>query len=263
MKLTESNYHSPEANQKYMSTSQFKSFMECEARTMAELRGEYIRSPTPSMLVGSYVDAYFSGTLDQFRLNHPEIFNRDGTLKAAYQQAEQIIRRIEQDELFMKYMAGQQQVIKTGKIAGIPFKIKIDSLHVKKAIVDLKIMRDFKPIYVAEQGRLTFIEAWKYDLQGAIYQAVEGHKLPFIIAAATKEKEPDISLIEVSQNYLDTALEIVTREAPRFQAIKTGKIEPVRCEKCDWCRRTKKLTRLIQLDELADMEIGSREEFDQ
>ena len=62
--LTSENYYSPESNQGYMSASQFKSFLDCEARTLAELHGEYHRPSTEALLVGSYVDAYFEGTLD-------------------------------------------------------------------------------------------------------------------------------------------------------------------------------------------------------
>lgn len=39
--LTNENYFAPESSQSYMSVSQFKSFLDCEARTMAELNGEY------------------------------------------------------------------------------------------------------------------------------------------------------------------------------------------------------------------------------
>ena len=41
LKLTAENYYSREANQAYFSASQIKAFLECESRTMAELRGEY------------------------------------------------------------------------------------------------------------------------------------------------------------------------------------------------------------------------------
>ena len=39
-KITEENYFSPEINMAYMSTSQFKAFMDCEARALAEAKGE-------------------------------------------------------------------------------------------------------------------------------------------------------------------------------------------------------------------------------
>lgn len=240
--LTNETYFSPENNLKYMGCSQFKSFMKCEAAALAEVRGEYEREKTTALLVGSYVDAHFEGTLDIFRAKNPEIFKKNGELKAEYIQAEYIIERLERDPVFMKYMSGAKQVIKTGEIEGIPFKIKIDSYHPNKAIVDLKVMKDFEDIYIEEQGRVPFIEAWGYDIQGAIYQAIEGNNLPFIIAAATKEKEPNLDVTRITQPVLDVALQIVKSNVKRFADLKKGIGEPIRCEKCDYCKRTKILT---------------------
>ena len=106
---------------------------------------------------------------------YPNIFKKTLELKSDYIQAESIINRIERDKLFTEFMSGQKQVIMTGDIEGVPIKIKIDSLHPDK-IVDLKIMRDFEPIYKPEQGRLPWFEAWRYDLQGAVYQEVVRQK---------------------------------------------------------------------------------------
>jgi hypothetical protein len=131
---------------------------------------------------------------------------------------------------------------------GVPWKIKIDSLH-DKAIVDLKVMRDMEDVWVDGQGKISFIEAWGYDLQGAIYQAVTGGDIPFILAVATKEKpEPDIALIEIAQSILDTASEIIEVRIERFAKVKAGTEEPIRCEKCDWCKMTKKLTGVVRYE---------------
>ena len=207
MILTEQNYHTPAASTEYMGTSQYKAFRACQAAALASSRGEYVRERTTALLVGSYVDAHFSRTLDLFRAQNPEIFKRDGTLKAEYLQADEIISRIERDAVFMAYTAGHPQIIMTGEIAGVKFKAKPDFLHPER-IVDLKIMRDFEPIWSADEGRrVHWIEAWGYDIQGAIYQEVvyqnTGKRLPFIIAAATKEKSPDIGLFEIPQSRLD------------------------------------------------------------
>jgi hypothetical protein len=122
----------------------------------------------------------------------------------------------------------------------------MDSYHPGKAIVDMKIMRDFEPIWVDGQGKIPFVEAWGYDLQGAIYQGVEGNGLPFIIAGATKEKpEPDLALLGIPQESLDISLQIIGAKIDRFAAVKAGLEEPIRCEKCDHCKRTKKLTQIV------------------
>ncbi len=202
--LTRENYFDKENELKYFGSSQFKSFMKCEASTMARINGETEEETSTALLVGSYVDAHFEGTLDLFMAQHPEILKRDGSLKAEYTQANEIINRLERDEMFMKYMSGEKQVIMTAELFGHEFKIRIDSYHEGRAIVDLKVMRDFEPVYVEELGRVSFVEAWGYDIQGAIYQAVveasTGKRLPFIIAGATKQKDgADLGLFQVPQ----------------------------------------------------------------
>lgn len=244
--LTNENYFDRENQLTYMGASQFKSFMKCEAATIAEINGEYVRPQTTALLIGSYVDAHFEGTLDVFVAKHPEMFTKSGALKSDFQHANTIINRIERDELFMQMMSGQKQVIKTGKIGGVPFKIKIDSYHPGKLIVDLKVMKDFNPIWDSEERRNKhFIDAWGYDYQGAIYQAIEGNELPFFIAAATKEKEPDIGIFSVPQNVLDDMLYVVRMLAPKFNDLKHGIGTPTRCEHCDYCKSTKKLTEIV------------------
>ncbi len=251
MIITAENYFSPEAQQEYMGASQFKAFQECEFAALAEIRGEYVREKTTALLVGSYVDAHFEGTLDVFRAKNPEIFTRSGELKSEYRQAEILIARMERDEMFMRYMSGEKQVIMTGEIDGIPCKIKIDSYHPVKLIVDEKAMKDFEPVRVDGKGKLPFVEAWGYDIQGAIYRAVEGNNLPFVLAAGTKQKEPDIELIGIPPDVLDDCMNnVILPNIHRYHDIKLGLVNPVRCEKCDYCRRTKVLTQVVDYRDL-------------
>ena len=72
--VTAENYFSPEMNMAYMGATQFKAFDRCEAAALAELRGEYAPAASMAMLIGSYVDAYFSGELPVFQAQHPGIF---------------------------------------------------------------------------------------------------------------------------------------------------------------------------------------------
>lgn len=253
MRLTRNNYFSAKANLEYMSVSQFKSFQKCEACALAEIEGRFKREKTKALLVGQYVDAYFDGTMDSFMAENPEIFKKDGTLKADYLQANEIINRIERDELFMKYISGKKQVIMTGNICGVPVKIMMDSYHPGKMIVDRKIMADFDSEYDEIGGQLPFFEAWGYDLQGAVYQEVvrqnTGLKLPFYLAAATKEKTTDIDIIHLEQSALDFAMEKFERDVERYDAMKKGVVAAYRCNKCDYCKNTKVLTEPTSSDE--------------
>jgi hypothetical protein len=259
--LNESNYFSKEMSLRYCGSSQFKDFIGirgvtgCEAKALAELNGEWEEEPNTAMLIGSYVDAHFEGTLDIFRAQHPEIFKKNGDLLATFQHANKIIERIERDELFMTFMSGQKQVIMTANFFGIDWKIKIDAFHPDKAIVDLKVMKSIKDkFYLKDQGYVNFIENWGYDYQAAIYQKVvelsTGKQLPFFIAAASKEPEPDIEIIQIEQSKINEALTMIEFYAPRIVDLKQGKAEPTRCEQCDYCRTTKVLEQPIWSSEL-------------
>lgn len=265
--VTNENYFSPEVQMAYMGASQFKAFQKCEAAALAELEGRYVRPKSTAMLVGSYVDAHFEGTLDRFKEENPEVFKRDGSLKADYVQAERIIKRMEKDPLYVGLMSGARQVVRTGEIAGVPYKIKIDSLldantcqliaenfpggrkalgFCDGAIVDQKVMSSLDPVWSDDEyGRVPFVRAWGYDTQGAIYQAVEGHMLPIILAVGTKEDEPDLAALYIPDQELAAKLDEVEQLSPRYQSIKNHEIEPVGCGKCPYCRSQKVLTEII------------------
>jgi len=253
MQLTAENYYSIEANNAYMSASFVKSMLNCESMAIAELRGEYERPKGQALMVGSYVDSYFDGTLDLFRAQHPEIFKRDGSLKSEYIKADQMIVRAEQDTVFMDFMDGEKQRIFTGNIDGIPFKAKFDVYLPGKRIVDLKTTKDMEPMYKPGEGRLTFAEYWNWPLQMAIYQKLEGNHLPCYLAVITKEEPPSIEVIEIPQHVLDTEMQILKDKLPYFDAVRQGLIEPERCEHCAYCRKTKRLTGAISLDSITEM----------
>ncbi len=259
--LTAENYFSNDMNLKYCGSSQFKDFIGirgvvgCEAKATATLAGAWQEEPSTAMLVGSYVDAYFEGTLDKFKEDNPKIFKKNGELKSDYIQAEKIIERAEKDDLFMQFMSGDKQVIMTGNFFGTDWKIKIDSYHKDTAIVDLKVMKSITDtFYLPDQGRVNFIENWGYDYQAAIYQKVveinTGKKLPFYIAALSKEKETDLEIIQIEQTKIDEALNFIEMYIGRVNELKQGKTKADRCEKCDYCRATKVLTKPILSSEL-------------
>lgn len=261
MQLTEENYYGSKANELYMSVSQFKDFngtygrLACEFEAMEKMSGRWIPEKATAMMVGSYVDAYFEGTLDRFKAENPELFTKNGGLKAAFKKAEEVIARIERDEYFMKYLSGEKQVIMIGEIGGCEWKIKMDSYIPGVAIVDLKVMASITDLkWVKDLGYLDFVRYWGYDIQGAVYQEIvrqnTGKKLPFYIAAATKENEPDIQIIHVTQNYLDEAMQMVKLALPRVLRVKSGEALPDRCELCDCCRHNRVLRAPISINDL-------------
>ena len=253
MKLTPSNYFTTKANQEFWSVSMFKAFRDCPAAGMAMLKGEYERPMTTALLQGSYVDAHFSGTLDGFLEEHPEVLNkRTGELKADYQKARAAIARAESDPYMMECLSGKPQQILTGEVFGEPWKCKVDFLHEDK-IVDLKYMKDMKPIYKDGEYK-PFVIAYGYDIQGFIYQKiveqVTGKRLPFYLAVITKEDPSDIRVIEIPQELLDFELDRFKKNVQFFDGIKKGVFSPERCEHCDYCKSTKVLKAPKRLEEL-------------
>jgi len=150
--VTRENYFSPEIQMAYMSASQFKDFSRCEAAALARLRGEFPEPETTALLVGSYVDAVFAEEIDAFREGYPGLFKRDGTLKADFLRAEELVERMQGDALYMLLMSGEKQVIRTGEIAGVPFKIKIDSL------LDGKLCRGIARLFPGARAALGFCD---------------------------------------------------------------------------------------------------------
>lgn len=261
MILTAENYYSREANEQYLSVSQYKEFcgslgkVPCEAEALAKLHGEWEEKKSTSMMVGSYVDAHFDGALSLFKSQNPEIFTKQGSLKAEYRKAEEIINRIERDEYFMKFMSGKKQVVMTGVIGGAEWKVKIDSYIPDVCIVDLKIMKAIRDTFwVRDIGYMDFVQYWGYDLQGAVYQEIvrqnTGKILPFYIAAASKEAEPDIEIIHIDDMHLKEKLIEIESNVPKILALKSGEYDPIRCDMCDYCRHTKVLTKPIHYSEL-------------
>lgn len=261
MKLTHENYFSKEASTEYMSASQYKDFAGslgrkgCEAQAMAKIRGEWQQEMTTPLLVGSYVDAHFEGSLPMFKAKYPEIFTKGGELKSTFKQADDIITRCERDPLFMRYMGGQKQLIFIGEMFGTKWKCKVDSYDPDKSIVDLKVMKSIgETKWVRDYGSISFVEFWGYDIQGAIYQEIVrqnvGKTLPFFIAAASKEKYTDIEIIGFLQSNLSDMLSLVQSNIDRVLQVKRGEVEADRCEICDYCKFSKVLTAPVHYSRL-------------
>lgn len=253
------DYYGKEANLKYMSCSQVKSFIgapgipKCEAKAVAELYGEYERPASDALTFGSYIDVQLTGTeaeQAQFVEDHPDMFSSrgptKGQLKSTYQRANDMIARVRQDAdnggVFMRYLDGDKQAIFTGEIHGYEFKCKLDVLA-DGWITDLKTCESITKKYY-NNGWYNFIDWWNYPLQGAIYQEIvyqnTGKKLPFYIAAISKEASPDIGVFRIPQDNLDAAMSELTKDTlDAINALKMRDVPPARCEHCDYCRQTK------------------------
>lgn len=251
--LTVDNYYSQEINQRYMSVSQLKGFMTCEAREMAKLSGEYIPADTTALLQGKLLETLLlePNKVEQFMGENPELFMKNGSLKSDHRKVLEMVERAKKDKIFMDFIGDDftsyYQHLVHGEIGGIEFKGLIDIYQPGVRIVDLKGVKDFAPIWDSNKGRkLNFISYWGYDMQLAVYQELlrqtTGEDLPVYIAGITKESVSDIGIFEIPQAHLDKKLAEVAELTQRFQLIKEGKVEAHRCESCDYCKATKELT---------------------
>lgn len=260
MKLNSQNYYSLGADNAFMSVSQFKSFVDCEARTMAELKGKWKRQETTALLVGSYTHAAFESdeVFSNFVEEHSNsIFKARGGKRSEFEQADNMIQTIKEDPLSMLVMDGQKETILTAELFGTKWKAKLDVInHEKKRIGDLKTTQDIHKRYWSEKygGWVSFVQAYDYILQMAMYKAITecnfgGEYKPYIIAV-TKEAPPDKAVIEMDFDLLMLELERVEELLPHILEVKQERIAPQRCDKCAYCRETKKLTDAIQIDDL-------------
>lgn len=276
MKLTENNYYSAESNKEYCSASQYKDFIGfplrhgCEERALKTISGEYVEETTKALLMGSILDALWENDDPEYLLERfPDCVSTRGAtkgqLKSEYQSVLQMYQRTLKEKAFCTYMSGEKQVIMTGAIEGLPFKIKMDSFIAGKTIVDLKttqtLDRNFR-YYIPDSGeKLPFYLAYGYDTQLAIYREIvrqnTGDTLTCCIAAVDKKPHPICDVIELPKKLLDDALERVKGNCETIIMLKNGEVTPTRCEQsdCDYCRDTHKCS-VISTEEFEMNEIG-------
>ena len=262
LKLNKVNYHSNQANYDYMSRGQYKSFLECEAKEMAKLKKEWVDPPFLPFLIGQYVHSFNDNSRGEFIANHPEMFKKDGSLKAEYIGADNMIECLKSDEFAMYCLDGEKEKIITFEMFGCWWKVMLDvQNNERRRIVDLKTTRSITERVWDEELRkkVSFVEAYSYCLQAAIYSEGErisegrepGDYSEFLIVAVSKEKQPDKAIINMTDpERLVKELAEVEVNMPRILAVKSGEVEPVRCEECSYCRSTKQLTKAIHYSEL-------------
>lgn len=272
IKLTQENYYSVETDWDYMSFSRFKDFLKCEAAALAQLKGE--RTPkhdeTP-LLVGNYVHSYFESpeAHQQFVKAHKSkmISSRGktaGSLKKDYKSADTMIKALEDDELFnYVYRPGEdgKEVIVTGELGGHLWKGKIDSLNLADGyFCDLKTVDDIHKKHWLNDERTwgTFIEDRGYYMQLAIYRELIkqtfGQECAPYMFAVSKQEIPDKMAIdfvdEADEIRLQSALQDVLDHQDRIWSVMAGKVDPISCGKCEYCRARKALDSFVHASEI-------------
>lgn len=255
--ITNDNYYT---DTYYMSVSSFKKFDKCEVDGLAGFG-----APSLPMMVGSYVDAYVEGTLDEFIAQNPyikpkdapaghvNVFKADGGFASDFVKANEVCRYINSDPTVKQFLSGDKQTIMTGKIGGIPFKIKMDSYSKGIAISDLKVMAT---VTTRDGEFYDFVSKWGYDIQLACYQEIvyqnTGERLPCFIVALTKESPINSVIVGIEQYIMDKKLYYVESKIERFYDVRQGKIPPLGCERCNSCITTRGSTPIISMEDFVD-----------
>lgn len=254
MNLTHENYFSPEMMMKYMSTSQFKNFESCESAAFAELQGK-LEIDKDCYKEGHYFEACLNGEqADELFLmqNSDMVSSRGATkgdLKSNFKRVQSAVEAFKRQPKFMEAIDKcDKQVIVTGILAGLKFKGCVDFLNMETFDgYDTKCLANFKKVWSnTDHAYVNWYYAYGYHYQAAIYRELIrqtfGKTGQQHILAVTKEEIPDVCGFSFSDERLNGAMEIIEEFAPRYSAIKRGKIEPVPCGICDYCKANKVIT---------------------
>jgi len=254
-------YYSQQANMHYMSVSQYKNFMKCEAAALAQIRGEDHPIDRESLTAGQYFHAWNEGTLDIFKVrNHDTIYNKKGDPYAAFKKIDEMIAVLKSAPYCMAFLEGEKEVAITAVFADVPWKIKIDVLNSDYGFfTDLKSTSSIRELNWSERyrQRLNFIEEYDYLVQMAVYAEIERlHSsrdkwLHPIIVAVSKENPPDKAVISLyDEQRIHMELNNIEDNMPRIMAVKNGVELPKRCEVCKYCRSTKIVSEMISYYDL-------------
>jgi hypothetical protein len=276
--LTNDNYYSKEADRAYYSCSQIDSFRECEAKAMASLEGRYERKTGDAFLVGQYFHAAMESdeAFKEFCDAHfDEIFKTKETKArgfeitgkyAKFADADNWVSVAKADPVFNKFreMDGENEVSFSGTLFDLyPWKVRFDRyIHNPRSILDWKTTANIREtFYDPEQGkRVSFVEYYGYYTRAAVYLEIERQNsgfdtdAAFYLACVSKQDPPGKELLTFSnaldRQKMDVALDNLRRDMVRIDRVKSGYAKPKRCEECDYCRATKKITGIMNVWQL-------------
>lgn len=216
------------------------------------------------------------------------INSRTGALKADFQRAEDVVNRCISDPLFraltIDVPAEGHQFIVLGTIGvtasgeTIPCKGKLDFLLMPDyllkladmfpawsgyfrdcaaqggLIVDLKSAANTDEQWSDDAGcRIPWVQSWHYDRQLAIYRELYrqqfGRVLPVMVLVCTKEPATSLLPLSIDSGTLDEGLAEAQALAPRvWHLMQTDSPDPRRCEKCAYCRMSRRLDTMGPID---------------
>lgn len=291
--LTRDNYYSLEANQHYMSNSQWNDWVgprACEARAYAEyVTGDYKSGTRPPLVLGNWMhemvlqspgweeraEQLSNMVLDGKAVMRLQSGKRKGEWNQTGELFQRMLERWHEETGLHGLLAGETEVVYTGLLGGIPWRCSVDSLTLDDEFsffADLKTPRSLQQDWFETWGepdlhgirrrvRGPWYECWNYPKQCAFYRELiwlnEGFRPKPYLVAISKESPPVVRAYEWDDDVFDRRasfeMEKMKSLIPRVVGLKAGEIEPKRCDNCHFCRVTDSPDGEVVVDELSEV----------
>lgn len=242
--LTPENYHSSEARALWLSSSDVKKAMRCEA---AWASGEREDEDKNAFIFGHLFEALVTGEEYENPLVYSSKGPTKGQVKAEYRPAYDMAEAVRRSSMLAKIIdRSRKQVIMTGEIGGLPFRMMCDLLDVDGSIYDIKSARNFAPQY--DEDRAAYRDwwaIWEYPVQLWIYREIarqNGLAVPRVGLIAAAKDNADVQALALSRETMEAAEADARYAIERMAAIRHGDT-PEPCGHCRWCIGQKVITR--------------------
>lgn len=255
MTLTADNYHSHEANRAYLGIHQFQDWMECQARTRAELAGEdrelfaQYKHDKACFKVGTYTHLAM-GEPDKLQAwideHRADLLKKTGEKYADFAAADAMVARARREPIIRELLtAGEPEVVVTGEIGGVPWKGRVDWLALAAGLfVDWKTASTFDDGWTVIGERNVKVP-WYYDYWGqmAVYRemirATTGTVcVPYIVGLRKPTGSFPAAVCAHSfedPEKLEAAYAKIESWVPQVWRWKTGEDKGTACGRCWWC----------------------------
>lgn len=251
MILTPDNYHSEEARALWISSSDVKQAMQCEAMWAAQDQGKYRRPEgTAAFAYGHLFEEALTGNAETYIAQHPELTvtrgTRKGELYAEYAGALPLAAAVRRSAYLAELIDRcRKQVILTGELCGLPVRAMMDLVDEDGSIYDIKSAKDFREAWDNDrQAYLDWWAVWKYPVQLWIYREIarqNGLTVPHVGLIAGCKCNFDVQAIRFSEETLQAAQADTEYTMRRMAAIRKGE-PPEECGQCAWCLSQKQIT---------------------
>jgi len=276
--LNADNYYDVQASREYMTCSQYSAFLECPTAAYHRfILGDVKKEDYKAFVDGNFAHSHFESKESHhaFIDSHPEIISSRGKtagkMKVEYQNWYNSFKDAEKDESWMKYMRGQKEAIFTGELCGMQWAVKADVINDEEGFCsDFKFMKELDGEYwmgfdfdtdgnILPPGTkesfayhknilVPFYEKYIYWRRFAVYRHIlhkaTGKAYEMYMPCLSKEIPANRAVYAFNNagRFL-IELQEIQRNLPLIKEQRNGN-DLTRCEKCTYCRASKKKVEL-------------------